>query len=471
MGTSNFCEGLQSGALGSFYAILRGLLGIVVVMFICWFFSENKKKVNWRVVGMALLTQLFLAICIINIGFIATFFEILGKCFVKIQDFVNDGMSFLLGNLMNADTVYQKTNPDWQNQYVFLFRALPTIVFFSAISSILYYFGVIQAVVKVLSRIMKRMFGISGAEGIVSTGAVFLGQAGAPVLAEKYIPSMTKSEVYFIMLTGMANIGAALLPAYASLLAGGDPVAQLNFAKDLLAASIMAVPGSIAVAKVIMPQTEVMIEEATKSSESEKGTLLGAIGDGTTMGIKIIVSIAGMLLIFISLVNLFNYLLSDFVGKYTHLNDLLSRVYGSDVKLTIQVILGWIFAPICWLVGIESVDIVKVGGLLGSKLVVNEFVGFAQLSALRFTPENMKLVEQGILPSAKIFLTERSVRMASYMLCSFANFSSVGICIGAIGSLAPNQKGVLTKYAWKALFGAFWVSCISAAMIGMFCSR
>ena len=423
-------------------SVFRGLLGLFVLLAIAIACSADRKKIAWKTVGIGLLIQLMLAIGILRVGWIQSIFEAMGKLFVSILDFTNAGSIFLFGDLMNADSY----------GFIFVFQILPTIVFFAALTSLLFYLGVIQVVVKFLALALTKVLKISGAESLSVIGNIFLGQTEAPLMIKAYLERMNKSEVLLVMIGGMATVAGGVLAAYIGFLGGNDPVMRLEFAKHLLAASVMAAPGAIVIAKILYPQTEPINNEVSVSLDNIGSNALDAISNGTVEGIKLAATIGGMLLVFVALIAMCNGILG-WIGDWTTLNDWFAAntIYEG---FSLEAILGLIFAPLMWIMGVPTPDIMPMGQLLGIKLAASEFVGYIQLAELK-DPVNMIHLQY-----------QKSIIMATYMLCGFANFASIGIQIGGIGSLAPGQRKVLSRFGVRALIGGTLASLISAVIAG-----
>ena len=423
-------------------SVLRGLLGLFVLLAIAIACSADRKNIAWKTVGIGLLIQLMLAISILRVGWIQSIFEAMGKLFVSILDFTNAGSIFLFGDLMNADSY----------GFIFVFQILPTIVFFAALTSLLFYLGVIQVVVKFLALALTKVLKISGAESLSVIGNIFLGQTEAPLMIKAYLERMNKSEVLLVMIGGMATVAGGVLAAYIGFLGGNDPVMRLEFAKHLLAASVMAAPGAIVIAKILYPQTEPINNEVSVSLDNIGSNALDAISNGTVEGIKLAATIGGMLLVFVALIAMCNGILG-WVGDWTTLNDWFAAntIYEG---FSLEAVLGLIFAPLMWIMGVPTPDIMPMGQLLGIKLAASEFVGYIQLAELK-DPVNIIHLQY-----------QKSIIMATYMLCGFANFASIGIQIGGIGSLAPGQRKVLSRFGLRALIGGTLASLISAVIAG-----
>jgi CNT family concentrative nucleoside transporter len=425
-------------------SLSRGILGMFTLLVIAFLFSSNRKGINWRTVGIGLAFQLIIAIGVLKIGFIKSIFEFIGKIFVKILDFTQAGSKFLFeGLVVDMDTF----------GFIFAFQVLPTIIFFSALTSVLFYLGIIQKVVRFMGLLLSKALAISGAESLSVAGNIFLGQTEAPLLIKAYLEKMNKSEMLLVMIGGMATVAGAVLAAYIGFLGGDDPVQRLMFAKHLLAASVMAAPGAIVVSKILYPQTEEINTEIKVSSEKIGSNILDAIANGTTEGLKLAVNVGAMLLVFVAFIAMFNGVLGK-IGELTTLNEWIAG-NSPYTKLSLESILGTVFAPLMWLIGVAKEDMMMMGQLLGIKIAASEFVGYIQLVDLKDVTNDAHLKY------------EKSVIMATYMLCGFANFASIGIQIGGIGSLAPGQRKVLSKFGMKALLGGTIASLISATIAGM----
>ncbi|HKL35947.1 MAG TPA: nucleoside transporter C-terminal domain-containing protein [Salegentibacter sp.] len=427
----------------SFSSIWRGALGMFTLLFIAFLFSSNRKAINWKTIGIGLSAQLLLAIGVLKITFIQKIFEFVGNIFVLILDFTAAGSEFLLGGMMDVESF----------GFIFLFQVLPTIIFFSALTSVLFYLGVIQIVVKGLAWVLTKLLGISGAESLSVAGNIFLGQTEAPLMIKAYLERMTRSEILLVMIGGMATVAGGVLAAYIGFLGGDDPELRLQFAKHLLAASVMAAPGAIVVSKILYPQQNKINANVDVSSDKIGSNILDAIANGTTEGLKLAANVAAMLLVFIAFIAMINYVL-NWTGSWTGLNAILAENTPYS-GFSLESILGIIFAPLMWLIGVAKEDMMLMGQLLGIKLAASEFVGYVQLADLKNTANALSLNY------------EKSVIMATYMLCGFANFASIGIQIGGIGSLAPGQRKTLSEFGMKALIGGTIASLLSATLAGM----
>ena len=424
-------------------SLFRGVLGMGVLLLIAVLFSTNRKKIAWKTVGLGLLTQIIIAIGVLKISLIKRLFETLGNFFIKILDYTGAGTKMLLGEFGNVETY----------GFIFVFQALPVIIFFSALTSILYYFGVIQKVVGFFAWGLTKLFKISGAESLSVAGNIFLGQTEAPLLIKAYLEKMNRSEIFLVMVGGMATVAGSVLGAYIGFLGGNDPIQRLEFAKSLLAASVMAAPGAVVIAKIIYPQTEEITTDIEVSHDKIGENFLSAISIGTGEGIKMAVNVAAMLLVFIALIALVNNVFSG-VGDLLGLNVWVVNNTVYDC-FSIEFVLGYLFAPLMWLVGVAREDMTLMGQLLGIKLVASEFVGYTQLVDLKNSASSLH------------FTYQKSVVMATYMLCGFANFASIGIQVGGIGIIAPKTRKLLTELGFKAMIAGSLVSLMSATIAGI----
>ncbi|MEC3905694.1 nucleoside transporter C-terminal domain-containing protein [Tamlana sp. 2201CG12-4] len=428
----------------SINSIWRGLLGIIVLICIAFLFSSNRKAINWKIVGIGLSFQLLIAIGVLKVKFIKGIFEFIGGLFVSVLEFTRAGSKFLFeGLVVDMDTF----------GFIFAFQVLPTIIFFSALTSVLFYLGIIQKVVKAMAWLLSKALKISGAESLSVAGNIFLGQTEAPLLIKAYLEKMNKSEMLLVMIGGMATVAGAVLAAYIGFLGGNDEVLRLFYAKHLLAASVMAAPGAIVISKILYPQTEDVNTDVSVSQEKIGANFLDAIANGTTEGLKLAVNVGAMLLVFVAFIAMFNGILGWF-GDITSVNNWIAANTSYN-SLSIELILGYAFAPLMWLIGVAKEDMTLMGQLLGIKLAASEFIGYIQLRDLKNISNAIHLNY------------EKSVIMATYMLCGFANFASIGIQIGGIGSLAPGQRKTLSKFGMKALAGGTIASLISATIAGM----
>jgi len=426
----------------SLVSLTRGLMGILVLILIAYAFSNNRKNIPWKTVGVGLLIQVVIAISVIKISSVKSFFEYISGFFVNILDYTQAGTQMLLGEFASVD----------KYGFIFIFQALPIIIFFSAITSLLYYFGIIQKVVIALAWGLRKLLGISGAESLAVAGNIFLGQTEAPLLIKAYLAKMTRSELFLVMVGGMATVAGSVMGAYIGFLGGDDPAQRMEFAKSLLAASVMAAPGSVVISKIVFPQKNKIPELINIPTDGVGNNFLNAISNGTSEGVKMAVNVGAMLLVFISLIALLNGVFSG-IGETTGLNTwvLQNTPYSS---FSIEFVMGYLFAPLMWLIGVAAEDMALMGQLLGIKIVASEFIGYVQLVDLKNANSTLH------------FGYQKSVIMATYMLCGFANFASIGIQIGGIGILAPSQRKNLSELGLKAMVAGSIVSLMSATIAG-----
>jgi concentrative nucleoside transporter, CNT family len=423
--------------------IIRGLLGLVVLIGIGYLFSTNRRSINWKLVGVGVFLQILFGVLVTKIPFIAGVFEFFSRAFVRLLSFSSAGAQFLFGNLANPA----------QNGglgYIFAFNVLPTIIFFSTVSAGLYYLGVLQRVVYSIAWVMSKGMRLSGAESLSAAGNIFLGQTEAPLLVRPFINKMTRSELMCLMTGGMATLAGGVLAAYVSFLGGSDPAQQAVFAAHLLTASIMNAPAGIVLAKMLVPETEAdkINTHLQVNKESLGVNFIDALSIGAGDGLRLALNVGGMLLAFIAIIALLNYILLKF-GSISGLNDLVVASTGGRFDgLSFQYLLGQIFRLVAFLIGIPWADTLQVGSLLGQKTAINEFVAYLDLA---------KMKEAGSI-------SPKSIVMATYALCGFSNFSSIAIQIGGIGGMAPDQQGNLSRLGLYALLGAS-VACLMTATV------
>jgi len=428
----------------SINSLWRGCLGMAAMVLIAFIFSTNRKAINWKTVGIGLSLQLLIAIGVLKVPFVQYLFEMVGQLFVSVLEFTRAGSRFLFeGLVVDMDKF----------GYIFAFQVLPTIIFFSALTSVLFYLGIIQKVVKALAWLLSKSLGISGAESLSVAGNIFLGQTEAPLLIKAYLEKMNRSEILLVMVGGMATVAGAVLAAYIGFLGGDDPLLRLVFAKHLLAASVMAAPGAIVISKMLCPQTEAVNTDVRVSSEKIGSNFLDAIANGTTEGLNLALNVGAMLLVFVAFIAMINGILG-WVGDLSSLNAWVAA-HSPYESFSLEAILGTLFAPIMWLIGVADEDVMLMGQLLGVKLVASEFVAYIQLAELKDMASGIHLGYN------------KSVIMATYMLCGFANFASIGIQIGGIGSLAPGQRKTLSEFGMRAVLGGSLASLLSATIAGM----
>ena len=427
----------------TFTSLIRGLAGMVSLLLIAYLLSKERKQIAWKTVGLGLLAQVTIAIGVLKINWVKGLFEGLGGFFIKILEYTGEGSKMLLGQFGDVD----------QYGFIFVFQALPVIIFFSALSSILYYFGIIQKIVGGLAWGLTKLFKISGAESLSVAGNIFLGQTEAPLMIKAYLEKMNRSEIFLVMVGGMATVAGSVLGAYIGFLGGNDPVQRLEFAKSLLAASVMAAPGAVVIAKIIYPQTDEIKTDVKISRDKIGSNFLSAISIGTNEGIKMAVNVGAMLLVFIALIAMLSSMIAS-LGDLIGLNDWIAEhtIYKT---FSIEFILGYLFAPLMWIIGVAKEDVALMGQLIGIKLAASEFVGYTQLVGLKDSSNAIHLSYQ------------KSVIMATYMLCGFANFASIGIQVGGIGIIAPKIRKTLTELGFKAMIAGTLVSLMSATIAGI----
>jgi len=427
----------------TFTSLIRGLAGIVSLLLIAYLLSKERKQIAWKTVGLGLLAQVTIAIGVLKVNWVKGLFEYLGGFFINILEYTGEGAKMLLGQFGDVD----------KYGFIFVFQALPVIIFFSALSSILYYFGIIQKIVGVLAWGLTKLFRISGSESLSVAGNIFLGQTEAPLMIKAYLEKMNRSEIFLVMVGGMATVAGSVLGAYIGFLGGNDPVQRLEFAKSLLAASVMAAPGAVVIAKIIYPQTDEIKTDVKISRDKIGSNFLSAISIGTNEGIKMAVNVGAMLLVFIALIAMLSSILAS-LGDLIGLNDWIAEhtIYKT---FSIEFILGYLFAPLMWIIGVAKEDVALMGQLIGIKLAASEFVGYTQLVGLKDSSSTIHLTYQ------------KSVIMATYMLCGFANFASIGIQVGGIGIIAPKIRKTLTELGFKAMIAGTLVSLMSATIAGI----
>lgn len=431
----------QGFTLNSF---LRGLLGMFILILISYLLSVNKKAINWRTVVFGLGAQIFLAIGVLKVSFVQNFFEWVGSLFIAVLDFTLEGTKFLFASFSTGEIEAPLVT--------FAISILPTVIFFSALTSVLFYLGIIQRVVKGMAWLLSKLLQVSGAESLSVAGNIFLGQTESPLMIKAYLEKMNRSEILLVMIGGMATVAGGVLAAYIGFLGGDDEVLRLYYAKHLLTASVMAAPGAIVISKILYPQVEAIDNEISISQEKIGSNILESIANGTTEGLKLALNIGAMLLVFLAFIAMINGVMG-WIGDWTTLNEWV-KSNTSYEAFSLELILGYAFAPLMWLIGIAKEDIALMGQLLGIKLAASEFVGYIQLAELK-NPLNILHLKY-----------EKSIIMATYMLCGFANFASIGIQIGGIGSLAPGQRKTLSEFGIKALIGGTIASLLSATIAG-----
>lgn len=433
-------------------SILFGILGLSILIFIAWLFSNSRPNISWRIVGIGIGLQLLFAIFVILTPWGSIVFDAIGSFFVKIINFTFDGAEFVFGALANQTNFEQAFPESMHNQgfgFIFAFQVLPTIIFFSSLMSVLYHLGIMQKIVQGMAWIMAKAMRVSGAESISVAANVFIGQTEAPLVVRPYVSPMTQSELLTLMIGGMATIAGGVLAAYVSLLGGTDPAQQIYYAKHLLSASIMAAPATIVIAKILVPERE---ESKTMGQvkvmvEKTSSNVIEAAATGAGDGLKLALNVGAMLLAFIALIYMFNWIIT---GVFTGLFGL--TINGDPI--TIEILLGYLLSPIAWIIGVPWNDAVSVGSLIGQKVVLNEFIAYLNLS---------HLIPTGVL-------SEKAVIISTYALCGFANFSSIAIQIGGIGGIAPDRKSDLAKFGLRAVLGGSLATFMTATIAGVLTS-
>ncbi|GAA4296271.1 NupC/NupG family nucleoside CNT transporter [Nibribacter koreensis] len=424
-------------------SVFQGLIGYFVLIGIAILFSTNRKAISWKLVGVGILIQIIFGVLVTEVGFVKAGFEAVSEGFVKLLSFADAGAEFLFGELA-------KPNSPAGTGYIFAFKVLPTIIFFSTVTAGLYYLGVLQKIVYGIAWVMSKGMRLSGAESLSAAGNIFLGQTEAPLLVRPFIANMTRSELMCLMTGGMATLAGGVLAAYVAFLGGDDPAQQAIFAAHLLTASIMNAPAGIVMAKILVPETEgdKINTKLEVNKESLGVNVIDAMSTGAADGLKLALNVGGMLLAFIAVIALLNYILLS-LGEFSGLNEVIVTSTGGRFEgLNFQYILGQIFRVFAFLMGSPWADTLQVGSLLGQKTAINEFVAYMDLA---------KMKEAGTL-------TPKSIILATYALCGFSNFSSIAIQIGGIGGMAPSQQGNLSRLGLRALLGAS-VACMMTATI------
>ncbi len=416
--------------------------------------SSNRKAINWKLVITGIALQVVFALLILKVDFVYEGFRGVADFFVQVLNFTEAGSKFVLGDWPNVVQVSDGiTGKVFTVGYIFAIKVLPTIIFFSALSSLLYYLGILQKIVWVFAWIMSKTMSLSGAESLSAAANIFIGQTEAPLVVKPYLEDMTKSEILCLMTGGMATIAGGVLAAYIGFLGGGDEEMELYYATHLLSASIMSAPAAIVAAKMIEPETEKVNQNLDVSKDRIGSNVLDAVTNGTTDGLRLAVNVGAMLLVFTAFMAMFNYISLNWIGEWTGLNEqIVSSTSGRYGGLTLQYLLGQVFSPIAWLLGVPYEDITLIGQLLGEKTILNEFFAYASL---------------GELKAAGTIANEKSIIIATYALCGFANFASIGIQIGGIGAIAPGQRKVLSQFGIKALVGGTIAAFLTATIAGV----
>jgi CNT family concentrative nucleoside transporter len=442
-------------------AVMRGLMGLACLTGLLWVFSRSRKAVDWRLVGTGLGVQMLLAVVILKVPNADKPIEWISGFFVALLGFTDAGTRFVFGFLGAGPEFWGRVNAALSGQgdpitgfgLIFAFKVLPTVIFFSALTSVLYYLGWLQFLVRGFAWMLQKSMRLSGTESLAAAGNVFVGQTEAPLIIKPYIGDMNRSELMCLMTGGMATIAGGVFGAYVWILGGSDPVEQAAFAKHLLTASFLSAPAAIVAAKILVPQTGSVDHELRVNKEKLGDNAFDAACQGTTQGMQLALNIGAMLITFLAFIALFNYLIG-LGGEVTGLNPLIAEGTGGAFEgLSLEWIFAVVFAPLAWVIGIGVGDLMAIGQLLGIKLVANEFVAYEMLGRMMAT-EGM--------------LSERSIIIATYALCGFANFSSMGIQIGGISVLAPGQRANLSRLAFLSVIGGTAACLYTGAIAGMF---
>ncbi len=427
----------------------RGALGVGVLLLLAFAMSSSRGQVKWRPVAVGVGLQLLLAFLVLRVGWVRLLFEGVSRFFVELLGFSMKGAEFIFGDLIDKTTY----------GFIFAFQVLPSIIFFSALTSVLFYLGILQRVVFGFAWVMSRLMRLSGAESLAAAANVFIGQTEAPLVIKPYIDKMTRSEIMALMCGGMATIAGAVMALYISMLGGDSDVERQKFATFLLCASVMNAPAALVVAKLIVPETEEVSAEILIPRDRVGSNILDALANGTTQGLKLALNVAAMLLVFIAMIALVNFVLGNWVGLIPwgsgSLNDAVAAATGGKFEvLSLQAVCGFLFAPVAFLIGVGGSDLLHMGQLLGEKMIINELVAYSSLANLN---------EAGAL-------SNRSVFIATFALCGFANFSSIGIQLGGIGALAPAQRPALAALGFRAMLGGTIACLLTATVAGIFYS-
>jgi CNT family concentrative nucleoside transporter len=423
---------------------LRGIIGLAFIIGVAFLLSGNKRKIDWRLVAIGLTLQIVIGLAIAKVGFVRYMFEFVSEKFVLFLGFAKEGSKFVFGSLA-TDTS--------NTGFIFAFQALPTVIFFSAVTAGLYYLGILQKIVFGFAWLMTKTMRLSGSESLSAAANIFMGQTEAPLLVRPFIAGMTRSELFCLMVGGMATIAGSVLATYVGLLGGGSLEEKTLFATYLLCASIMNAPAAIVLSKIFYPQDEPdKIDSKLKVNKEQIGVnLVDALASGAADGLKLALNIGGMLIAFIAIIYAVNWILVDFVGAVTGLNEfVVSSTNGAFSGFSLQYILGQVFRVFAFAMGVEWSQTLQVGSLLGQKMVINEFVAYVDLSQMK----------------ASGVLDEKSIRIATYALCGFANFSSIAIQIGGIGGMAPGRQGDLSKLGLRAMLAASLATMMTATIAG-----
>lgn len=410
-----------------------GVLGMAVVIAIATLFSRDRSAISWRLVVTGLALQLAIAVFVLLTPWGIKIFGAISQGFVQLLAFTQQGSVFIFGELAKSDKL----------GFIIAFQVLPTLIFFASLMSVLYHLGLMQKVVQGMAWVITKVMPVSGAETLAVCANAFVGQTEAPLVIKPYIHQLTHSELYTVMVAGMATIAGAVLAAYVSMLGGNDAAQQAHVARQLICASIMAAPATLIMAKILIPEAKGAVRSKTLSIENEThaANVIEAAATGASEGMRLALNVGAMLLAFIALIALLDAPIA-WLGDVTGLSEQLGR------ELNLSTLFGFVFAPIAWLIGVPWSDAMDVGSLLGTKVVLNEFVAYAQLTDMKDS------------------LQPKSLLIATFALCGFANFSSIAIQIGGIGGLAPERKSELAQLGLRAVLGGTLATLLTAAMAG-----
>jgi CNT family concentrative nucleoside transporter len=417
--------------------IAFGVFGLAVLVSIAVVFSSQRGAVDWKLVASGIGLQLLFAIIVILVPGGREFFEGLSSIFVRVISFAMDGAAFIFGPLADPSNL----------GFIFAFQVLPTIIFFASLMAVLYHIGLMQKIVQGMAWVMLKVLRISGAESLSVAANVFVGQTEAPLVVRPYISRMTESELFTMMVGGMATIAGGVLAAYITMLGGADEAARLFYAKHLLSASIMAAPATVVIAKILKPETEESLTRGEVKLHVEKTAtnVIEAAANGAADGWRLALNVGAMLLAFIALIAMIDYPL-NWIGELTGFNAATERT------MSLSTLLGYVLSPLAWVIGVPWQDAITVGGLIGEKVVTNEFVAYAHLNE----------IQDSISPKALLIST--------YALCGFANFSSIAIQIGGIGGIAPDRRSDLARLGLRAVLGGTLATMMTATIAGVLTS-
>jgi CNT family concentrative nucleoside transporter len=416
-------------------SILFGVFGLAVLLAIAFAFSDNRKATDWKLVGAGIALQLVFALMVIVMPGGREFFEAISKVFVTIISFASEGAIFVFGTV---------GDPMSNLGFIFAFQVLPTIIFFASLMSVLYHLGVMQRIVQAMAWVMLKVMRVSGSESLSVAANVFVGQTEAPLVVRPYIARMTQSELLTMMIGGMATIAGGVLAAYITMLGGGDEAMRIYYAKHLLSASVMAAPATVVLAKILKPETEESLTKGDVRIHVEKTAtnVIEAAANGAADGVRLALNVGGMLIAFIALIALINYPLG-WIGNISGIESALGQ------PLSLSLILGYLLSPLAWVIGVPWQDVVTVGGLIGEKVVTNEFVAYSHLNEIQDT------------------LSPKALLISTYALCGFANFSSIAIQLGGIGGLAPDRRPDLARFGLRAVLGGTLATMMTATIAGV----